>query len=337
MKLEPKAKPIKIRIMSGGEEHSSLDSLKRNFSVEDLKLLLDGRLSRWLEQQDKKGLADAIRVYTDNHPCPDRDMWEFTKLFFSEEVENNNIQNMEELVNYWFDNRTEYLKNVYRNLRYAPNIAKSLYNQPVDKSDMSIDWCELANEYPEDAELQYDTGMILFEGRGRAKDVPLARKFMELASKMNYYNAEQMLNIMNTRFWNVDKGKIREWCAAHLSQSDNKYFDIASNENEKALLDFVRKCYMIEKELLVSGEWCYSISRLMEEFENIVETDMYYDEKMAVLFWLYKKRGVKGVALDKANFVFEKCPKLAEIGSANPYYWQKIKAIKNLVLQDDYE
>ncbi len=33
MKLIAKAKPVKIRIKSGGEEHTSLDSLKRNFNI----------------------------------------------------------------------------------------------------------------------------------------------------------------------------------------------------------------------------------------------------------------------------------------------------------------
>ena len=47
MKLEPKAKPVRIRIKSGGEEHSTLESLKRNFSVDDLKPAVeDRRLSR---------------------------------------------------------------------------------------------------------------------------------------------------------------------------------------------------------------------------------------------------------------------------------------------------
>ena len=37
MKVIAKAKPVKIRIKSGGEEHSSLDSLKHNFNIEDIK------------------------------------------------------------------------------------------------------------------------------------------------------------------------------------------------------------------------------------------------------------------------------------------------------------
>ena len=55
MKLEPKAKPVRIRIKSGGEEHFSLDSLKRNFSVQDLWEAVRGKsLSRWLTQPNEK-------------------------------------------------------------------------------------------------------------------------------------------------------------------------------------------------------------------------------------------------------------------------------------------
>lgn len=55
MKLIPKAKPVRIRIFSGGEFHSSLDSLRSNFDTKcDLESLLelykDGTLLRWLRQ-----------------------------------------------------------------------------------------------------------------------------------------------------------------------------------------------------------------------------------------------------------------------------------------------
>lgn len=55
MKLLPKAKPVRIRIFSGGEYHSSLDSLKSNFNSNYdfeslLELYKDKTLQRWLKQ-----------------------------------------------------------------------------------------------------------------------------------------------------------------------------------------------------------------------------------------------------------------------------------------------
>ena len=60
MKLEPKAKPVRIRIKSGGEEHFNLESLKQNFSVQDLWEAVRGKsLSRWLKQQNEMELAET--------------------------------------------------------------------------------------------------------------------------------------------------------------------------------------------------------------------------------------------------------------------------------------
>lgn len=51
MKLIPKAKPVRIRILSGGIEHSSLDSLLQNFDIDALlPLYKNGSLVRWLNQ-----------------------------------------------------------------------------------------------------------------------------------------------------------------------------------------------------------------------------------------------------------------------------------------------
>lgn len=61
MRIIAKAKPIRIRIKSGGEEHSSLDSLRQNLCVQDLwPLVKDKRLSRWLRQLGEVELAHDI-------------------------------------------------------------------------------------------------------------------------------------------------------------------------------------------------------------------------------------------------------------------------------------
>ena len=61
MRIIAKAKPIQIRIKSGGEEHFSLDSLRQNLCVQDLwPLIKDKRLSRWLMQLGEVDLAHAI-------------------------------------------------------------------------------------------------------------------------------------------------------------------------------------------------------------------------------------------------------------------------------------
>ena len=87
MKLEPKAKPVRIRIESGGEEHSTLESLKRNFSVDDLKPAVeDRRLSRWLKQQGQNELAEGVLRYQGKmKSLSGNDYLGFIKLFFANE------------------------------------------------------------------------------------------------------------------------------------------------------------------------------------------------------------------------------------------------------------
>ena len=61
MRIIAKAKPIRIRIKSGGEEHFSLDSLRQNLNVQDLwPLIKDKRLSRWLMQLGETELAHSV-------------------------------------------------------------------------------------------------------------------------------------------------------------------------------------------------------------------------------------------------------------------------------------
>lgn len=51
MKLDPTGKPIRIRIIVGGEEHSTLDTLKEHFDFDDvIRLWGNGSLLRWLNQ-----------------------------------------------------------------------------------------------------------------------------------------------------------------------------------------------------------------------------------------------------------------------------------------------
>ena len=61
MKLIPKARPVRIRISSGGVEHLTLDSLKHHFDVSAIiPMINDGRLLRWLRQRGESAVAEMI-------------------------------------------------------------------------------------------------------------------------------------------------------------------------------------------------------------------------------------------------------------------------------------
>ena len=61
MKLIPKARPVRIRIMSGGMEHSNLKSLSENFSAKDvMESISNGCMVRWLQQCGETEIAESI-------------------------------------------------------------------------------------------------------------------------------------------------------------------------------------------------------------------------------------------------------------------------------------
>lgn len=60
MKLIAKAKPVRIRITSGNEEHNSLESLQKNFVWKDVAMLFDGRLVKWLKRINENEAADRL-------------------------------------------------------------------------------------------------------------------------------------------------------------------------------------------------------------------------------------------------------------------------------------
>ena len=131
MKLEPKAKPIRIRIKLGNSEYSSWDSVKKsNFSIKELyPLFKDGRLERWLEQIGEEQLAQ--RTGELSKQCRNGDMKDyiqFLSLFFKEvEVSLSDYKGEE-----WYLN--DYLSS-------APlDTIKIIYAKTMDVEE--IDWGE---------------------------------------------------------------------------------------------------------------------------------------------------------------------------------------------------
>ena len=67
MKLIPKAKPIRIRISSGGKEHSTLESLMDCFRIGDVRPLMEnGMMLKWLNQIGESKLCAKIKAMSEN-------------------------------------------------------------------------------------------------------------------------------------------------------------------------------------------------------------------------------------------------------------------------------
>ena len=84
MKRIPKAKPIRIRISSGGKEHSTLQSFLECFRVGDVRPLLEnGVMLKWLNQIGEIKICAKINSMSENHY--DAERWpdsDIISLFF---------------------------------------------------------------------------------------------------------------------------------------------------------------------------------------------------------------------------------------------------------------
>lgn len=98
MKLIPKAKPVRIRIKSGGVECNDLNTLRKSFCVEDLQKIEPKQLIKWLNQVDggseiakrlKKAYSvgpninelESYNIFFNLHESNLRGVWD--KLFFN--------------------------------------------------------------------------------------------------------------------------------------------------------------------------------------------------------------------------------------------------------------
>ena len=251
MKLISKAKPVKIRIKSGGEEHSSLDSLKRNFNISDIQPLLDGRLVRWLKQQGENELTDVISKVNASVADSIQGVMYLMKIFFAEYIERNNICDVLELVKLWLkspsyrkngENLFYYITwNLYENVE-SLDAVKYLYKHKNELNCPKTDWFmvfilrENENEYKNDPEVLYIVGKMLWEGyqfndiylkKHYPKD-PNGLELIEKAARLGCqeanlfifeYNRKQKEQISSQteamseikRFDGVNKDRIRAW------------------------------------------------------------------------------------------------------------------------------
>lgn len=171
MKIIASAKPIRIRIMSGGEEHFSLDSLRHNFCVQDIfPLIIDKRLSRWLRQQNEEELAASVDDLGKNVNVLDATNYvEVLNLFFPEEIEKSGAKDICSLYGYWHDHKPK-IKNIFSFLRqYLLDTHNGKlymirhYCSELSKEEL-YDSLQEIDEKEDDAQLSYLRGKMYYDG-----------------------------------------------------------------------------------------------------------------------------------------------------------------------------
>lgn len=204
MRLIPKARPVRIRIKSSGDEHSSFDSLKRALCFDDLREpASDGRLSNWLKQQDKSRVADkidAIRQEFTSDIVSESAYLKFFCAIFCDEIDESAIQSKSDLYEWW---------------------EKTIYTQGWEFEKLKKEITEIrlkANKLIDDRKMKKDFDYAL-EFYGEHKESRTKDEWLEI------FRMHENTQESNGDYW---------WIYYELTQ--NKYYlDLASkNGNVKA-------------------------------------------------------------------------------------------------------
>ena len=260
MKLIPIAKPVRIRIKSGGEEHSSLESLKQNFCLEDIKPLLDGRLSRWLQRQGEKEqqLAEELKNFDAQRLNQAEGMFAFLQLFFAQEFEAAHLHSLQEVACHWMKDPV-YQSNVGYLLKsfVKPDtkwtdlsLAKEAYKQQLLPNQ---DWSAIFKSFldQEDPELYFIYGKLLYEGIGCTKDDETGYSYMDKAATLGYTDAKNYLSIEESKLRDRVIDFIPRFFNLHLNSFGLLYFASFNRDLQQR----------------------FGISLKMEEIQNLTTAD----------------------------------------------------------------
>ena len=199
MRIIAKAKPIRIRIKSGGEEHFSLDSLRQNLNVQDLwPLIKDNRLSRWLRQLGETELAHSVESLI-NEELDEHAYFYVLKLFLKEQFDNSQIHDIYSLFGYWhdcekrtpknYDSLRKYLLSQYEGAKF---IFKQYANEVSDG-----EWWDVFSKFEneEDPEFLFKQGKLAFDGFTKSdgsyfdKNLVRSKKLIEKAAELHNQEA----------------------------------------------------------------------------------------------------------------------------------------------------
>lgn len=253
MNLEPRAKAVRIRILSNGKENSSLEELKSNFNLRDVAcLMFDDRLFRWLRQRNELELADRLKQIDGASTILDKYV-KIVSMFFPSIKETDNPI---DVIKYCFSNDSPIgsqngyilLSAILKSKRtesIRPAILQ-FWNELLSASgnfkNLAADFCsELANSDKTNGENTYNLRKKLPDAAKIIRDYLLT-----LASEKGCEKAKK--EIETTNIFNVFNRMIKD--ARNKKFDSDKYFDEC--KTDKILFD----SYLLVYKICYGFRWC---------------------------------------------------------------------------------
>ena len=323
MRIIAKAKPIRIRIKSGGEEHFSLDSLRQNLNVQDLwPLIKDKRLSRWLMQLGETELAHSVESLI-NEELDEHAYFYVLKLFLKERFDNSQIHDIYSLFGYWhdcekrtsknYDSLRKYLLSQYEGAKF---IFKQYANEVSDG-----EWWDIFSKYEnkEDPEFLFEQGKLAFEGFTKSdgsnfdKNLVLGKKLIVKAAEL--HNQEAIDFVKSNKFDVARK-------LAMLTPEAKEKIDnlICRWKSEK--IGFITKKTAYDEEIV------RDVKKLLQEFTSLWSTSVMLDWKAT-----RAEAEVKYDDLDESDVFFKERKFVLDLVR---YYYGKEKSGLFVKLAEDY-
>ena len=272
MRIIVKAKPIRIRIKSGGEEHSSLDSLRQNLCVQDLwPLVKDKRLSRWLMQLGEVDLAHAIDALS----VGQLDVSTYFKilfLFFKDELYAHCVMDLYALVSYWHDSEMKMSKNFKSLLKFLLSQyegAKYLFDHYPKEISVTEWWnvfCKFQSK--KNPDFLFAQGKLAFDGFTKSdgtkiKDIVLAEDLIKKAA--DFHNQEAIDFINSNKF-------VAKKLTMLTPESKVKIDSLIIRWKEDRL-GFVTKKTSYDEEIV------WNVKQLLQEFTSLWKTYLMFSLK----------------------------------------------------------
>ena len=300
MRIIAKAKPIRIRIKSGGEEHFSLDSLRQNLNVQDLwPLIKDNRLSRWLRQLGETELAHSVESLI-NEELDEHAYFYVLKLFLKERFDNSQIHDIYSLFGYWhdcekrtpknYDSLRKYLLSQYEGAKF---IFKQYANEVSDG-----EWWDIFSKYEnkEDPEFLFEQGKLAFEGftksdGSKSKNIILGIKLIDKAAELQNQEAVDFVN--SNTFGTARKRamltpKVKEKIDNLICRWKNDKIGFITKKTAYDE-DFVRDIKKLLQEFTslwstsVMLDWKATIAEAEAKYDDLDESDVFFKERKFVL------------------------------------------------------